>query len=567
MRRTGWICSLMLACGLLVGNVPAARGADADILKAVPEGAWAVLIVRNLGELDQKLMGLSQQLNVPPMSVLTMAKATTGLMNGVNDNDAAAFVLMGGPAVMQGQFDQAMALIVPTANYADLTANMAPEDAGEGVSKVMIAGQPSYIASFGKYAVAGASPMAVKAVVAAGEGAGVGNGWTNYQRTRFAEDDVTLFLNLKAVFSDPMLSQMLQGMAAMSGGAFNPAELQENEAVSIGLRVGKDGLRLGVFARVTEGSNSAKLLASVSPTADSLLTGLPAEKYLVAVGLKGSEQAWGKYSDAIGTLLKNPMYAAQTGIPPEKLAELSDKLGALVQKTRDLSFSISALPEGSDGIIGMTKVVSVSGGAAEVCSQVADLLSTMTAMAPDEESKKALGLLNYTADAETIAGVKVAHLTFPLDKAEDVAEEDYRNVQKVLGSEGILVRIAAIDDTHIAAALGGGSERFAKIIELAKSGAAPLDQDAGIKKAGAMLREQRTAEGYLAADTLLKTIRKIDEAVGESNSVPFEVPNVEMPIAGVMGPVEGAGFQADLAIPMAVISAAKDTAAAFNGGG
>jgi hypothetical protein len=560
MKRMLMMCSGMLAgLALLAAPAPVARAANMEILKAVPEQAWGVLIIRNLNELDQKLMGVSQQLNVEPISVLNMAKATTGLMSGVNDKGSAALVFMGGPAVMADP-SQSLAILVPAQDYAGLTSGLAPEDAGNGISKVMLAGQPSYVMQQGNYAVLGPAPAAVQTVAGAMGGAGIVANWSPHQQQRFAEDDLTLVINLKAILADQMISQMLQGIAAMSGGTMNIEELKETETIAVGIRIGKEGVRIGGYAGMRPGSASAGLMASVAPTAESLLAGLPADNYLVAFGMRGSEKVWAKYAETYSTMLKNPMYAAQTGVEPAKMAAIADRISGIMRDARDVSFSLSALPEGSDGMIGMTKIVSVSGGAAAKCNQVAELIKSLIQLAPAEEAKKALDLFKYTDGAETVAGVKISQLALHLDQAEWVTEDDYRKLQNVLGRDGLLFRLAPIDDQHIVATLGGGTGRLEKIIALAKGGETPLAANAGVKKAAAMLTDKRTAEGYLALDHLLSSLKEIQTMLGEPDAIPFEVPKLDAPIAMTMSPVGEAGFQADLVIPMQAIAAAKDTA-------
>jgi hypothetical protein len=283
--------------------------------------------------------------------------------------------------------------------------------------------------------------------------------------------------------------------------------------------------------------------------------------------MHGSDAIWSKYGSTISAFLNNPMYAAKTGIPPEKLAALAEQLAGVLTGVRDVSVSASAPAEGADGMLNVAKVVTLTGGAADKCSQIGKLIDTVVAMAPNDEAKKALDVLKFEPDAETIAGVKVSHLTIHLDQAPDVSEDDYRQMQKLFGKEVFVFRIAAVDDKHIVSAFGGGAERFEKLIALVKSGGSPLSENAGIKKAAALLESNRTAEGYLAVDTLLKTIERFGKATGEANPIPFEIPKLDAPVAMVTHPAGETGFQIDIAIPMGLISAAKDTAASFQGGG
>ena len=62
------------------------------MFQAVPADAWGMVAVRNLGELDKKLMMLGQATNNPMagMSTLMMVKGMLGLMSGIDDSGGVA---------------------------------------------------------------------------------------------------------------------------------------------------------------------------------------------------------------------------------------------------------------------------------------------------------------------------------------------------------------------------------------------------------------------------------------------------------------------------------------------
>lgn len=560
----------LLACLAFAGAAPVAVGQDAqgDLLSAVPGDAWAALCVRNAGELDQKLMTLAQQLNVPPMSALQLVKMQLGLMSGVNDAGGAAVVVM--PVDNFGMINEGMAVLVPCQDYAGLTGMMQLEPAGEGfdgISRGMIAGQPAFLAQQGAYAIVAPVPGAVQKFLASKEKPAIGKTWTKHQLDRFAKDDVTLWINVDGLVSSPAFQTgVMPMMAMMSGGAFNPQDLQEIRSWVIGLRMDAEGIYLGLAQTIKEGTAAASLLAATKPTTESLLAGLPADDYLVAMGVRGSKEGWAKAAEGFNQMLSNPMIAMQLQADPEKLEHIKKIIGSLITATRDFSFSAAALPAGPDGMLGFAKVVSVEGDASGLCTQIGDLIGTIVSMAPAEEAAKVQNLVKFTPDAEQIAGASVSHLAINLDQADDVDKAWLDKLTKVVGKEGLLFRIAAIGDNHIVSTFGGGPARMQRVIELLKAGEAPLGANEGLKKAASLLPASRVLEGYVAVDHLMNTIGDISKVV-DSPDAPPAFPKIDAPVAVVAGPAGGDTFQVDIAAPMPVVIAIKDTIMAAQGGG
>ncbi|NOX59927.1 MAG: hypothetical protein GXP29_13870, partial [Planctomycetes bacterium] len=311
----------VLACGLaLLVSASSVRAESLNPLTAVPGEAWASLTIRNLGDLDNKLIALGQRLNAPmPGSPLEMLKAQLQL-TGLNTDGGAAIVMM--PFVGAPDPQNSMAILIPCADYAAMTANMALEPAVDGVSRCMLMGtEESYIAQMGGYAVLGPKAAGVQSLLATKGKPTIGSTWTKHQLTRFAQDDATLHLNLKAIVASPMVQGMLPMLAA--SGSFNPADLNDLDSIAVSVRLGQEGLNVGFYSGSIEGSPSAKLLQTLKPTTDSLLTGLPGGNYLLAFGMRGSQQSFSKGAESYKAMLANPMLAMAIQADPAKMQEVA----------------------------------------------------------------------------------------------------------------------------------------------------------------------------------------------------------------------------------------------------
>ena len=284
MKRS--LLIVLAACCLVPPLTPAARAAGPnELLQAVPDNAWGMVSVRSLAELDKKLMNLSQMVNAPTagFSPLAMAKGALGLLLGVNDDGGVALVVM--PAEDLGAVKDAMAILIPTTNYAELLSLLEPEEVGDGLSKVLLAGNESYVAQKGSFAVAGPTPEAVKAVLAAEKGV-VGR-LSPYQVERWEKDDLTVWLNLEAFTASPVFATYV-GTAQAVG--MDLQWLGEFKSAQLSLRLAPEGIGLGVYYDCQADSQMGQALASIKPKAGTLLTGLPADSMVFAYGQVGSKE-------------------------------------------------------------------------------------------------------------------------------------------------------------------------------------------------------------------------------------------------------------------------------------
>ena len=99
MRHNRLILALLVlgSCLSVAGAAPAEQK---TVLDVIPSDAWAAVIVRDLKGLNDKVIGVGQQLGLPigPGTMagdpLMMAKGMLGIMEGLNDNGSVALVLL-----------------------------------------------------------------------------------------------------------------------------------------------------------------------------------------------------------------------------------------------------------------------------------------------------------------------------------------------------------------------------------------------------------------------------------------------------------------------------------------
>jgi hypothetical protein len=176
----------------------------------------------------------------------------------------------------------------------------------------------------------------------------------------------------------------------------------------------------------------------------------------------------------------------------------------------------------------------------------------------DEDVKKVLDNVQYKADAEKVAGMSVDHVYVDLPKIQDVDEADITAIKKIVGKDGLLVRLAALGDDHVAMLFGGGSKRVEQVAELLKKGEMPLVEDDGLKAIAPHLpKGKRFFEMYIAGDTAMKMINEVAVAAGEDKPITVEIPEIKAPLA-VVGTVEKDAQRVTIFAPMKLIKGVKD---------
>ena len=553
MKRS--LLIVLAACCLVPPLAPAARAGGAnELLQAVPDNAWGMVSVRSLAELDKKLMNLSQMVNAPTagFSPLAMAKGALGLLLGVNDDGGVALVVM--PAEDLGAVKDATAILIPTTNYAELLSLLEPEEVGDGLSKVLLAGNESYVAQKGNFAVAGPTPEAVKAVLAAQTGV-VGR-LSPYQVERWEKDDLTVWLNLEAFTASPVFATY--GETAQATG-MDLQWLTEFKSAQLSLRLAPEGIGLGVYYDCQAGSEMGQALASIKPKDGTLLTGLPADSMVFAYGQVGSKEGSAYAARWVEkAMAKVPVAeSAQEGF--DKIRDASQRM---VAGMRSVAFGVNGLPGGADGLVAVTAVLGVDGDATGFLGSLGEMVQTVPGLLrPEEAPGETVGFVAYKSGAEE-GGVD--HLVFD-SAAMGISEDELAQMTKVLGQDGLLFRLSAVGANDVVVTLGGGSELMKQVTTLVKSGQAPLTDRAEVKQASAAMPTERTAEGYLSANGLAELVGAIAKAVGDE--VPFEMPPVTKPVMMYSCPTQGGGLQTDVLLPVEVLKAAGQAAMGTMGGG
>jgi hypothetical protein len=539
-----------------------------DALASIPEEAIGFVCIPSLEQLDadykQAIVDLGVQELVPPMAQsLLMTMKMVPMFATVDTTKPVMIVAM--PAKTLAELGKSVALILPTTDPKPILQGMMGQENDDGTWKVNAFGTPMIAATGkGKLILASTAKIARKIE---GNKKSYASRLTKEQRGFLEKLDIAVWIDAPPLIEmfRPQIDGlvMMAMMSNMGQGAMNEdgARAQKEQidmlldgtaGLGFGLaldRVGLD-LRFGMTAKT--GSELSKQMAGVATTG-SLLTGLPSEDFLIVMGgvtdPKQTREATKEFDQAFAMILADLKLDEEKG---KTFDELKDALKEWTVLLTGMRTSIHLLPENADGVIGAAAVIETTDS-----KKWMDLLDRMVDLSVelidtpdmDEEFREFAGALSFTKDAETIGGTKFTHWKIDLSKIEDAEEDELAKMEKIIGKDGLLVRIGVVDSKTIVFAFGGGKTQVKTLVETVRSGRDIVGESAGVKKVNAELPSSKTFAMYFAADRILTLIKRVTKVLGEDDEIPFDVPKVDAPIAFVGSSAIG-WTRADIYIPM-----------------
>jgi len=516
------------------------------LLKVIPAKAWGVVTARNLNGIEKKIQTLQQQIDLPiPVSILWQLKSFQNIVEGMDDNGDAAVALIP-PAqqkLLNGDWARHTVIFLPMLDRKAMLKALQPVKIDKDVAKVILRDQVSYAGVKDGFLILAADEALVRQVLADNDG--LGSGWSRHQLARYRQNDLSLWLNLPALMHSKQVEELVSKWSKQ--GIDVRSWLINRSTAQLSLRLADEGLFFEFYFSGQDGTNRTP----PPDTRTSWLTGLPAEDFVWAMGSAVAGTDWAKL---VVDLL--PKLLTQAGqVDAAKVAELTRAYSNLVAKVDSVSVSISPLLPGPMGLVGVTKVIKTRGAAKVFLSQVEAFFKLLKGgVFVDGPAKRMANQIEYVKKAEVIAGTSVDHLSVDLSPFEKV---DVPRLNKVIGKDGVLLRLGVVSDRYVVITLGGGLARFQAVAKVVQSGKAPLADNASIKKSTAALPAGRFFESYLAVDQGWRLLDVILRAIDEP-SIPVIMTKVDAPILEVGRTVDLDHQQVDEFIPIELIRAVKD---------
>lgn len=561
MRKNPMFFAAVAALGAVLSGQTARAVTPKDMLDLIPEDAWGFVIASSLDNVDAKATKFGAAFGLPvPEGVSTMALAPLNLADQVDRKSPICAVLM--DAQKYAGPDKAAVLLIASEDPKALLEKLGAEEATDGISKCMVMGDVAYAAVRKKIIILGPSQDCVTKVAKATKS--IGDSAAKARLAVLDKSDIYLSISLASIvnaYKDqflPMVQMMTAATDPEGKGLKRMVKmLTEVSAFDLAVTFDDGGLSLRMLVNPVSDSDMQKMMADSKSTSDPLLAGLPKENFLFSMGSTGnqSEHAAKFASESpIGDLLKMTQMA---GMDADSVKALDAELVKLQKSIERYAASISALPDGDDGMFGVT-LIAETADSGKFIESIRKAYESAWKVTSDEEVAEFKKCVTHKADAETVAGNKVDTITVDLVKFGESQDSDPAELKQaeVLFGKEIVIRFGAGDDRRAIIAFGGGKERYERVCKSLTSSADSLAGDSGIGAVSGQLPSPRSGEMYIAVDSVLQVVNKIAKAVGE-DPMPFEVPAVNMPLAG-SSTVQGDVMRLDFVIPMKLIKAGKD---------
>jgi hypothetical protein len=567
-RKLAFCCLLAALTVAAAPLAPVRAGGPTEILKIIPQDAWGFAMARSLDTIDAKAKLLKEALTLPmiPDQVSPMALAMFELGDAVDTGSPICAVMLdaqkfgGEPSNPQN----AAVLLVPAREPKALLAKLQAEEALDGVSKCTVKGEPAFAAVRNKIIILGPGKDSVTHLAKTKKTLG-----DDFAKARSAViDDSDLYLSISVQLVVNAYKDMVMPMAQMMMAAQDPEGktvkqlvklFSEIEAFDISIGVDPKGFSLKMLVCPVKDSDLQKLAADEKNTTDALLGMLPKEKFLLSFGgLATQSEHKDKFSDPKGISNAVKMMSPP-GVDVAAIESIEKDLLELQKAIRQYALSISALPDGSDGLFGAAVVAEV-GDAKAFVEGIRELYKKVWKASEDEDFVALKKSIVHAADGATIAGKKVDTITVNVPEIAERGEaskEDVDKARKIIGSECV-VRFGAVDDKHIAIVYGGGEKRYESVCGAVKSEGDSLSGDKGIVDLSGQLPSPRNGECFIAVDSILQTFKAGAKLVGEEEEFPIDAPTLNAPLAMSACVQDKSVTRFDFVVPMKLVVAAKE---------
>jgi len=564
---------------LCAGPVVRADSASLDgVLKLIPGDAWGFALIPSLEGLNNSINLIQKEVTGQAMmDLLQLVSVQMQLDKGLDTKSAAAIYMM--DSMKYGS--DAFVAIFPATDAKELLANFTPQTEEEGVTPCDINGETFYARAGGKFVTLTKSHEIAKAL---GDVKSTMDSTLSASRKKLLSERVLSICvpvgKLTELYKDQIVG-MFSMMQAMGGNAPSSqsasqgegeamvAQFKQMEWMDVHLGLDMAGLALTFVVTPVKGSEM-EAISKKTKGMDGLLKGLPGDSFALAAGFAApqDEKAYAQADQMIHRLVDSPVFAEKPELKATAM-RVYEKVKSMAKSVHRGALCVSPIAEGGDGMFGLSAVVDTDDPAKllEGIGEIKD--EAMKAAKGEEDAEKALKMIELKKGAEEVDSIKVDHFILDPSKAEQMEEEELAHIKKVVGSDGIVIRMAAADSKHVVLGLGGGKTHYATAMKAAKSGATGVSSEKGLAEMSKSLPKNRTAEVYLDVDTTARLVKRMIVAAGEQDPI-AQVPDIGAPVAFV-GSIDGAVVRSDLVVPMEVIRGVRamvmSSMQAMQGGG
>jgi len=496
MSRRAALVLFSLVC--FAGLAAATAGAAEDILKRVPDSALGVVVLNRVADIDAKLQQLGREMQLPIPSLLAKLKSQGGLGEGLDEKGSAALIVL---APAGGAPWPTPVLLVPVTDYGKFLAPFKPEDAAEEVAKIKIGRAQLWVRKVGRYAALTDSTHkdALTDIRESSEAAPeVQTTWGPW----VAEQDgvVVLFrpgiklLSAQVQVGIQLMKATIAGKAGEQGkqaaaifdmyGNLFQAAAKEASSVGFGLRLDGQGvLHLTKRARLVPGGSWARIAATVRPTKENLLAGLPAGTFLVAGGGVLPEEIWAPMMQLSLDLMKSMPNIY--GLTAEQIDQMPKTAITSMKKVRGMSLMMGVGPKGASLYSKMLIIMRVE----KSDKFMADYEDAIKQYAEFLKKVDSPVLRPIELEKTEIGGVRALQMTMAVPKQPAGMQTPRYDemMEAMFGPGGKLTAWAVPADEHTVVVGYVDKGSLQEAVRAVKQGRSGLASDPGVAKTAALL--------------------------------------------------------------------------------
>ncbi|MHB8970216.1 MAG: hypothetical protein ACYC3X_10835 [Pirellulaceae bacterium] len=567
MHRHRLVLAVVAFCGVSLLHLTA-RAAE-DVLTIVPDDALAVVVVNRVGETQQKIETLGQQLQIPAVELLRQAQFSVQSQPHVDPQGAVAIAVFPNPA---GERPLTV-WFVPTSDYQAFVNQFQPEDAAAKITTITVGTSKFLVAPKGSYAVLTPSlnQQSLERILSATTNVAAATAALNDWR---AENDLyTLAMpsGIKLVQQQALAGLALvkaqftqqgdQGKAVVTGLEMYESLFQslDKEAThcGIGVRLMKDGVHVVSRTLLAEGGVVLQAAKEIGPTGDDLLAGLPRGPFVMAGG-GILPDAWMKRLMAVSVRMMKS-YPGGGELTDEQAGKLAELSARSLKGVRSMAMVLGVGQAGSP-LYGDTVMLIKVDNSQEYLDNYVRAMSEMSELGKASKSPLFSARVEKTPiDGEP--GLKVTMNMAAILAAGQLQGAQLPDAKRLtglmFGDQDELAIYFAAANPHTVVGAYVSQERLVSAIKSANQAEDQLPGDASVQRTMDMLPKGAQWVGLASPRGMLQFVSRTMQLVVPG--LPLAIP--EFPETSPLGfamKLTPAGLETDLAIPTEVLQATAE---------
>lgn len=539
------------------------------ILKVIPEGALAVVVIPHLDEADEQIFQVSQEMQLPAQKLLPLLKQQAGVQEGFDDHAAAAIALMPGE---DGSHPTPVAF-VQVSDYKKFVAQLQPEDASAEITKATLGGESHVIGKKDTFAVfaKGDQKDVLKKVLDSSRPIspviGGLSGWIGEHYAAFVATPTGV--KQGAAAARKALAQVKQAFAdsdnestKLMAGNLEVYDLmlaqveKELGPVGVGLHVDRDGgLHIDVRALFVSGGSWAASGKGLEGTAGAKLTCLPSGPFFIAFD-GAMPQSFSKSMMNMSLDMFNNMAKAAggKGLGEEQKKKFDAMMEKAMGQVKSMGIVMGPPKPGESLYSNMSAVFKVK-DAKRYLTEYQDMLKSMAEVMKEsgvdfpfpKESKK--------IKIDDLDGYELTmDMSGFLNKIAGNNPAVKKMMEMLFGAEGKLnIYLAAIDDTTVAMSYVN-QDGIGRVKAACANVQSSLASDPDIEQTAKLLPNGAQWVAYLSPRGLFDFVMtSMRAAAPQGGQIPALPPFPQTPPIGFGAETSGKGFDAQIVLPGATL--------------